>query len=142
MVRISPAHFERTSPSLGRQETRLSVLLLFTNGQVADARRTATCVDPSEVLILLRPSGRRSCFNVNFELRSSAAARRSSAVRFLTRRGAPGFFGSSSDVFPFVTSGVPPLCCVLPNHPRAVERGTPTWSDLSGPLDPNAWMGY
>jgi hypothetical protein len=38
------------------------------------------------ILILRRPSGRRSCVNVNPELRSRASVSRSSAVSFFTRR--------------------------------------------------------
>jgi hypothetical protein len=90
------------------------------NGTNSRARFTAR-----RILILARPSGRRSCVSENPELRSRARASRSSAVSFLTRRRSCRTSSWSSDAFRSVTSRLTTAFGALPSHPRAVERGTP-----------------
>jgi hypothetical protein len=68
--------------------------------------------------------GRRSCVNVNPELRSRVSARRRSAVSFLTRRRSSRISCSSSDAFRFVTSRLTTTFGALRSQSRAVESGT------------------
>jgi hypothetical protein len=56
------------------------------------------------ILILARPSGRRSYVNLNPELRSRARASRRNAVSFFTRRRSSRTSCRSSDAFKSVTS--------------------------------------
>jgi len=89
-------------------------------GTNARARSTA-----SRIRILARPSGKRSCVNVNPELRSRARASRRSAVSFFTRRRSFTTSCWSSAALRSVASKVTTTFGVWPSHPRAVERGTP-----------------
>ena len=63
-----------------------SATIAGTAGAPATAQTRAARSTARRILILARPLGRRSCVNVNPELRSRASASRSSAVSFFTRR--------------------------------------------------------
>ena len=91
------------------------------NGTNSRARSTAR-----RILILACPSGRRSSVNVNPELRSRARASRRRAASFFRRRRSSRTSWWSSDALRSVTSRLTTIVGVLPSHPRAVERGTPS----------------
>ena len=107
------------------------------NGTNSRARSTAR-----RILILVCPSGRRSCDNWNPEHRSRARTSRRSAVSFFTRRRSSRTSCRSSDSFRSVTSRLTTTFGALPSYRRAVERGTPDplrWSRPRCPgRDPEA----
>ena len=110
----------RTFQAAGRS-TRGQSRRSARDGTKARARSTAR-----RILILSRPLGRRSCVNVNLELRRRARASRRSAVSFFTRRRSSRISCWSSNVFRFVTSMLTATLGAVRSQRGAVERGTPS----------------